>query len=210
MINDNDVRLRVIPSLDSQVVKLLQKSQQISVVGKSSRQVTVKQVQNYWYKVDTKDNDEGWVFGQFIQGVSPDVVPTIQIVDSGSFERASVEVLDGDPTEKRYFITVWRGQYDTTKNVSTQTDSSLIIAGLAIATNELKNGKYKGDYEAWFRTQPGKPIDSKVQEPVYVNITDSTIEIDTMGNLYEGGIHLTDTLEALHFTGPFEWIGDKR
>jgi len=210
IVNDSDVRLRAIPSVLGQKLGLLQKGDKVAVLRRSATQFEIDGHRDYWYNVKTGEQEIGWMFGEFLEKNGLNSVKAIKIEPSGTFVNASIEVWDDDPTEKRYHILLVSGNYDFKKRPFEQTDKSVELADIAVASKELKSGKFLGDYEAGFKSAGKDIIDSKVKEPVYIVLDENKISIDTMGNLYEGGIHLTENLKLMHFSGSYNWIGEKR
>jgi hypothetical protein len=74
-ITASNVNLREVPSLAGKVIDKLQKGVQVVVADRSCAKMNVNGVTEYWYKVlvggdPTGYDEDGWVFGQFVDASS--------------------------------------------------------------------------------------------------------------------------------------------
>ena len=71
VINDNNVRMRDVPFLTSNVIKVLSKGDQIVIYRKTEFSQSIDNTNANWYLVQNKDNF-GWVFGKYISNIELD------------------------------------------------------------------------------------------------------------------------------------------
>ena len=64
---EDKVRMRVLPSLNFDVIGQLNKNEDIEILTKTDNTEKIEQWENYWYKIRKKDGTVGWVFGEFIK-----------------------------------------------------------------------------------------------------------------------------------------------
>jgi len=65
IVNDNAVRIREQPSIESIVSGQLNQGLTVTVLGRSEKRMFLDGYDSYWLKIKT-DNTEGWVYGAFI------------------------------------------------------------------------------------------------------------------------------------------------
>ncbi|HEO65492.1 MAG TPA: SH3 domain-containing protein, partial [Spirochaetes bacterium] len=65
-INYNFVRLRKKPSRKSPIITYVFNGTIVNITGKSKRPSFISKVKAYWYKIETKDSINGWVFGEYL------------------------------------------------------------------------------------------------------------------------------------------------
>lgn len=65
-INDNRVRIRVQPNLQSDTWGFLNKGEKVTVIDKSKEKQKIGDMENFWYKVDAQGYPDGWVYGEYI------------------------------------------------------------------------------------------------------------------------------------------------
>lgn len=68
-INDNNVRMRDVPFLTSNIMKLLNKGDRIEIFRETDFSQYIDGEQNKWYFVRCKDS-YGWVFGKYISNIN--------------------------------------------------------------------------------------------------------------------------------------------
>ena len=68
-LNDSNVRLRFLPSLESEVLELLEEGEEVVVVAKTSEKEKIGDMESNWYKVNKVSKGgypTGWVYGAFL------------------------------------------------------------------------------------------------------------------------------------------------
>ena len=65
VVNDNTVRIRVEPSLDSTIIGQLDRGIVVRVYGRTQNRMFSDGYDSFWLKI-SKDDTEGWVYGAFI------------------------------------------------------------------------------------------------------------------------------------------------
>jgi hypothetical protein len=65
IVNDNAVRIREQPSIESTVSGQLNQGLTVTVLGRSEKRMFLDGYDSYWLKIKT-DNAEGWVYGAYI------------------------------------------------------------------------------------------------------------------------------------------------
>jgi len=66
-VNDNRVRVRDNPNLDSNTLGYVNTGDEIYILGKSTTKMKIGTMDNYWYKILGKDSLLlGWAYGEFI------------------------------------------------------------------------------------------------------------------------------------------------
>jgi uncharacterized protein YgiM (DUF1202 family) len=65
-INDNRVRLRVKPNLSSDTWGFLNNGDEVRIIDRSPNTQKIDNTEAHWYKVQTNDKPDGWVYGAYI------------------------------------------------------------------------------------------------------------------------------------------------
>ena len=66
ILNDSRVRLRVKPNLSCDTWDFLNKGDTVKIKDKSEEPFTIDGESWYWYKVETDDYPDGWVYGKYL------------------------------------------------------------------------------------------------------------------------------------------------
>ena len=66
VLNDSRVRLRVKPNLSCDTWSFLNKGDTVKIKDKSEEPFTIDGESWYWYKVETDDYPDGWVYGKYL------------------------------------------------------------------------------------------------------------------------------------------------
>ena len=64
IIKGTEVNLRVSPSINAKVVRQLMNHEFVIYYERSKEESKVGGDRDYWYKIKTTDNKQGWVFGK--------------------------------------------------------------------------------------------------------------------------------------------------
>lgn len=65
-INATSLNLRKIPDLSGDVVQLIGKGEQITLISKSNKKFTVNGIEDYWAKIESKSKKIGYVFAAYL------------------------------------------------------------------------------------------------------------------------------------------------
>ncbi|WP_277055636.1 SH3 domain-containing protein [Treponema socranskii] len=66
VLNDSRVRLRSSPDLSGKTLALLNKGDALKVTDRSEEKYTIDGESWYWYKVETDDYPDGWIYGKYL------------------------------------------------------------------------------------------------------------------------------------------------
>ena len=66
VINDTRVRLRSKPNLNSEVLGFLNTGDKLKVVDWSNEKQKIGGMEAYWYKVESENYPDGWVYGKYV------------------------------------------------------------------------------------------------------------------------------------------------
>ena len=66
VINDTRVRLRSKPNLNSEVLGFFNRGDKLKVVDWSNEKQKIGEMEAYWYKVESKNYPDGWVYGKYL------------------------------------------------------------------------------------------------------------------------------------------------
>ena len=66
VLNDSRVRLRSSPDLSGKTLALLSKSDALKIIDRSEEKYTIDGESWYWYKVETDDYPDGWIYGKYV------------------------------------------------------------------------------------------------------------------------------------------------
>lgn len=66
VVNDTNVRLRKMPTLDSEIMGIFNKGDKLFVQGILAGKQKIDNVEALWYKVYHPDFGEGWIFGAYV------------------------------------------------------------------------------------------------------------------------------------------------
>lgn len=64
---EDNVRVRVRPSIKADVVTALKKDEKIEILDKTDEKMKIDNMENYWIKIKTKDGKYGWAYGEWIK-----------------------------------------------------------------------------------------------------------------------------------------------
>jgi hypothetical protein len=65
-MNDNRVRLRAKPGLKGDTLSFLNTGDTVVIIDKSPEKQQIDGMHEYWYKVQTDNRPDGWVYGKYI------------------------------------------------------------------------------------------------------------------------------------------------
>lgn len=63
---EDNVRVRVRPSLKAEIVSFLKKDEKIEILDKTDEKTKINNMENYWIKIKTGDGKYGWAYGEWI------------------------------------------------------------------------------------------------------------------------------------------------
>jgi hypothetical protein len=66
ILNDSRVRVRELPSLDSDSITYLNEGDRIEIIDQSEEPMRIGEMESVWYKIKTSDGTIGWTYGYFI------------------------------------------------------------------------------------------------------------------------------------------------
>lgn len=66
IINDTRVRLRSKPNLNSAVLGFFNTGDKLKVVDWSNEKQKIGGMEAYWYKVESENSPDGWVYGKYL------------------------------------------------------------------------------------------------------------------------------------------------
>ena len=66
IINDTRVRLRSKPNLNSEVLGFFNRGDKLKVVDWSNEKQKIGEMEAYWYKVESENSPDGWVYGKYV------------------------------------------------------------------------------------------------------------------------------------------------
>jgi uncharacterized protein YgiM (DUF1202 family) len=75
IIKGTEVNLRSAPSINSKVIRQLLNNEFVFYLERSKDESKVGTDKDYWYKIKTTDNKQGWVFGKYFYYLDENVVP---------------------------------------------------------------------------------------------------------------------------------------
>jgi uncharacterized protein YgiM (DUF1202 family) len=75
IIKGSKVNLRSAPSTNSKVVRQLMNSEFVFYLERSKEESKVGADKDYWYRIRTTDNKQGWVFGKYFYYLDEKLVP---------------------------------------------------------------------------------------------------------------------------------------
>jgi len=64
---EDNVRVRVRPSIKADVVTSLKKDEKIEILDKTDEKMKIDNMENYWIKIKTKDGKYGWAYEEWIR-----------------------------------------------------------------------------------------------------------------------------------------------
>ena len=75
IIEGTEVNLRLVPSTNSKVIRQLLNSEFVFYLERSKAESKVGADKDYWYKIKTTDNKQGWVFGKYFYYLNENLIP---------------------------------------------------------------------------------------------------------------------------------------
>jgi hypothetical protein len=201
-VNDNNVRLRAIPDLDSSVVTLLSKNEEVEIICCAEAVVPKGLKKSFWFKVYARKSLIGWVYGTFLTGMSNDAVPIISLQPSDHYEKVLfANSIVGEHNRAMLDVTLATNDYQP--NSTLDKARSTAVAFISVDLGEIKTSVYFGYFEGW-SWEPGKGrLDFKVIDPVYFVVNGNQVTVDTAVNIYDRNT-LTDTEKMIHFVGLYK------
>jgi len=203
-INTNNAHLCSIPQLNSIVVMLMREGTTINITSRTAEEVSIDGYSNYWYKVIKDDSTEGWIFGKYLSSLPKEEINIFIIEEGLDYTNATIFWTDS-PIDDGYTILLYSGNYNFNNEIYEQNKIEVSFCYIVIETNDLESKMYKGFYQAGFQNQNSNLTNGKVREPVFIEINDSEIRIDTLVNLYDG-LSLTNRFRPIHFNGVYNWF----
>jgi murein DD-endopeptidase MepM/ murein hydrolase activator NlpD len=94
-VNDDNVRFRAEPNTSSAVIDKLTFAEKIEIIVKSKEEDTIDGVKSPWFLVRRESENEGWVFGGFIQKNKPEKKKTIEDVKPDNDKSDKTVIKDG-------------------------------------------------------------------------------------------------------------------
>jgi hypothetical protein len=67
IITENDVRIRSKQGLDSSIIGMLKRGDEIDILARSDEESTIRENKAFWYFVIARNGLSGWVFGSYIR-----------------------------------------------------------------------------------------------------------------------------------------------
>lgn len=67
ILNDNRVRLRNAPNLESNKIGSLMKGDIVQILNRSDKRMIINNMNSFWFKVKTKSAVAGWAYGYFLE-----------------------------------------------------------------------------------------------------------------------------------------------
>jgi len=112
-INDDNVRIRSNPNINSDILGLLNMGDCVTVIDASSEKFAISNYDDYWYKIITNDNITGWVFGRYIELINTEIPPEFmemswntEFGNLARLENISVDDLQSS-SWSRYFTSIF-------------------------------------------------------------------------------------------------------
>ena len=94
-INDDNVRFRAEPNTSSPVIDKLNFSEKIEILMKSKEIDTIDGIKSPWFLIRRESENEGWVFGAFLQKNKPEKKKTIEEVKPDKDKPDNTVIKDG-------------------------------------------------------------------------------------------------------------------
>jgi murein DD-endopeptidase MepM/ murein hydrolase activator NlpD len=94
-VNDDNVRFRSEPNISSAVIDRLNYSEKIEILIKSKEQDIIEGMKSSWFFIRRESENEGWVFGAFIQKNKPDKKQSIEKVKPDKNKGDKIVINDG-------------------------------------------------------------------------------------------------------------------
>jgi hypothetical protein len=66
VLNDSKVRVRAYPTLEAEILGLLDRGDRVEVLERSGLQESIGEMNDFWYRIRTADGLSGWSYGHFI------------------------------------------------------------------------------------------------------------------------------------------------
>jgi hypothetical protein len=122
VINDDQVRLRGGPYLESVIITHLNRGEKAGIIDRTTKKERLENREAYWYRVRLQDGRDGWVFGAYVEGgderydlITKDVERFVtqekgRLVTPGGgslgvYQMSSLEKMKGLPLEMKWRIT---------------------------------------------------------------------------------------------------------
>ncbi|MBN2400762.1 MAG: SH3 domain-containing protein [Spirochaetes bacterium] len=75
IIKGTEVNLRSAPSINSGIVRQLMNKEFVIYYERSKEETKIGKDKDYWYKIKTTDNMQGWVFGKYFYYLDENIIP---------------------------------------------------------------------------------------------------------------------------------------
>jgi murein DD-endopeptidase MepM/ murein hydrolase activator NlpD len=94
-VNDDNVRFRAEPNTSGAVIDKLSFAEKIEILNKSKEEDTIDGIKSQWFLVRRESENEGWVFGAFIQKNKPEKKKSSEDVKPDKEKTDNIVIKDG-------------------------------------------------------------------------------------------------------------------